>query len=88
MIRHVGDAEKRKPKGTAAAFRPTACIIHLLPEALMHGYHFTLSSKAQLHTHLIWKKIIIYESLPLGFDLGTHICRTKALRLELKARTT
>jgi len=77
--------ENQESCGSAGAFRPTSCIIRLLPEALMHGSPFTLSSKAQLQTNFTWKKMIIFESLPLSFGLGTSICRTKAIRRELKA---
>jgi hypothetical protein len=80
--------ENQQSSGSAGVFRPTACITRFLPEALMHGYHFTLSSKAQLYTNFTWKKLIIFESLPLGFGLGTTICRTKAFRRELKAQAT
>jgi len=30
--------------------------------------------------------MITFESLPLGFGLGTSICRTKAFRREMKAQ--
>ena len=41
--------ENQKSCESAGTFRPTACILRLLIEALTHDYHFTLSSKAQLH---------------------------------------
>jgi hypothetical protein len=80
--------ENQEASGSAGAFRPTAYTIRLLPKALMHGYHSTLGSKTQLHTNFTWKKLIIFESLPLGFGLGTSICRTKAFRRELKVQAT
>jgi len=80
--------ENQRSSGSTGAFRPTACTIRLLPEALMHAYHFTLGSKPQLHTNFTWKKLIISENLSLGFGLGTSICRTKAFRRELKAQAT
>jgi hypothetical protein len=66
----VGDTEKRKPTILWVSSRIVA---NKVPEAVTHVHHFTLSSKPHLHTNFTWKKLIIFDSLPLGSGLETGI---------------